>query len=70
MVAECEHGDSDVGEDEVLEQEIEELEELPGAQLGLQGEVVKGVVGLERWWRRSLKKKRKWERRWKRGRMK
>ena len=59
MVAECEHGDSDVGEDEVLEQEIEELEELPGAQFGLQGEVVEGVVGLGRWWRRSLKKRRK-----------
>ena len=46
MLGEGEHGDTDVGEDEVLRHEVEEVEEVFGGLLGVLGQVVEGVVGL------------------------
>ena len=42
-----EEGDAEVNEDEVLREEGEELEDVFGGVLGLDREVVKGVVGHE-----------------------
>ena len=46
VLGEGEHGDPDVGEDEVLRHEVEEVEEVFGGLLGVLGQVVEGVVGL------------------------
>merc|ERR1719323_2779949 len=47
VMTEGEHGDSDIREDEVLQEEVEHLEQLLSPDLGLQGEVVGGVVSLK-----------------------
>ena len=46
MFGEGEERDSDVAEDEVLREEVDELEEVLGAHPGLVREVVVGIVGL------------------------
>ena len=46
MFGECEHGDTDVGEDEVLRHEVEKVKEVFGGLFGFFGEIVVGVVSL------------------------
>ena len=58
VLGEGEHGDADVGEDEVLSHEVEEIEEALGRVLALLRQVVERVMRLSYATEEDLNKKK------------